>query len=425
VRFVGIDLAWSPRNRSGGAVLSADGRLLRAGGLLGGDDEIVDFVVSAIPAGEPGLVAIDAPLVVPNESGSRPCDRDVAAVFGRFQAGPYPANRRNLERYGGLRGEDIRRRLQYLGFRHDPDIAQRQPCRRVVEVFPHPATVSLFGLERTLKYKARSGRGYPLRWHELSRLRDHLAALIEDDPPLCLSSDVASVEIEGRRGQAFKEVEDLLDAIVCAYSALYAWHHGPRGFAVYGGSQLAGSSADEGHILVPMAPAMWQRIKIPRVLFLDRDGTLNRGLGDRPPNQPDEVELLPGVGPALCRYAALGWWLVIVTNQGGVAFGYQTEPQAQATHQAVLDALPVAVDASYLCPHHPRGTTERYALDCPNRKPASGAILDALDHFWARAEDCLLVGDQDTDRQAAKAAGVPFAWASDFFSREHFPPSTG
>lgn len=84
MRFVGIDLAWSPRNRSGAAVLSADGRLVHATASLGDDDEVSDYVASAIPTGVPGLVAIDAPLAVPNETGSRRCDREVAAVFGRF-----------------------------------------------------------------------------------------------------------------------------------------------------------------------------------------------------------------------------------------------------------------------------------------------------------------------------------------------------
>lgn len=420
MHIVGIDLAWSPRNRSGGAVLSLDGSLLQATATLGGDDEVLEFVVHAIPSGRPGLVAIDAPLAVPNERGGRPCDRQVAAVFGRFDAGPYPANRRNLARYGGLRAEALVHQLQSLGFRHDPDIARQADTRQVVEVFPHPATISLFHLDRTLKYKARQGRAYPLRWRELARLREHLVALADADPPLRLSPDVVAMEIEGRRGRSFKEAEDLLDAVVCAYSALYAWHHGPRGYAVYGPAATdsppaADDKADQGHILVPMTPRMWERIKTAHLLLLDRDGTLNRSLGDRPPNRPGEVELLPGVATRLHQYAALGWRLVIVTNQGGVAFGYQTERQARATHQAVLDALPVQIDASYLCFHHPEGTIPRYAVACPDRKPAPGAILDALARFEARPQDCLLVGDQESDQQAAEAAEVPFVWAQDFF----------
>ena len=121
------------------------------------------------------------------------------------------------------------------------------------------------------------------------------------------------------------------------------------------------------------------------------------------------------MGTTLQRYAAGGWRLVIITNQGGIAFGYQSEAEAQATHQALLDALPVAVDASYLCPHHPRGTVPHYAIDCPNRKPAPGAILDALTRFKAQPGDCLFVGDMESDLLAAEAAGVPFAWAAPFF----------
>jgi histidinol-phosphate phosphatase family protein len=407
VYFVGIDLAWSPRNRSGGAVLSADGQLRTARADLEGDDQVIEFVTSAIPPGAPGLVAIDAPLAVPNEFGGRPCDRQVAAAFGRFEAGPYPANRRNLARYGGLRGEEITHRLQSLGFRLDPHVAQDMPTRQVIEVFPHPATVSLFALDRTLKYKARQGRDYPSRWRALGRLRAHLAGLGKGDPPLHLTPGITGMVIEGQRGRAFKETEDLLDAVVCAYSALYAWSHGPRGYAVYG-------DRGQGHIVVPMSASMWQRIKIPRVLFLDRDGTLNHSFDHRPPNSPKEVELLAGVGNKLHHYASLGWRLVIVTNQGGVAFGYLTEWEVRATHQAVLDALPVEIDASYLCPHHPEGTIAGYAVACPNRKPAPGAILQALARFGARAGDCLFVGDQDTDREAAEAAGVPFVWAQDF-----------
>jgi histidinol-phosphate phosphatase family protein len=410
VRFVGIDLAWSPRNLSGGVILAAGGELEATTASLGDDDEIVDFVTSAVPADCPGLVAIDAPLAVPNETGGRPCDAQVASIYGRFEAAPYQANRRTLRKYGGLRGEALRVRLERLGFRHDPWILRRTPTRQLVEVFPHPATVSLLHLERTLKYKARQGRGYELRWHELARLREGLVSLARAEPALHLPERLRSMPIKGLRGRAFKEVEDGLDAIVCAYGAAHAWFHGPRGYALYG-------NAAEGHILVPMTAQMWQRIKRPQILFLDRDGTLNRSLGHRPPNHPDEVEILAGVAEALHHHASLGWYLVVVTNQGGVAFGYQTESQAEATHQAVLDALPVEIDVSYLCPHHPRGTIARYARECPNRKPAPGRIVEALERFGAKPEACLFVGDLDTDQQAAEAAGVPFRWAWEFFER--------
>jgi D-glycero-D-manno-heptose 1,7-bisphosphate phosphatase len=109
--------------------------------------------------------------------------------------------------------------------------------------------------------------------------------------------------------------------------------------------------------------------------------------------------------------------LVVVTNQGGVAYGYLSECQAWQVHQAVLQRLLVDVDRSYLCPHHPDGSIAEYTFDCPNRKPAPGAILEALTLYGAKAQDCLMVGDQESDRAAAEGAGVPFAWAEDFFKQ--------
>jgi D-glycero-D-manno-heptose 1,7-bisphosphate phosphatase len=140
-------------------------------------------------------------------------------------------------------------------------------------------------------------------------------------------------------------------------------------------------------------------------------------LGRRPPNVPGEVELLPGVEAVLSRYAADGWRLVIVTNQGGVAAGYLTEAQAHAVQQRVIDLLPVPVCASYLCPHMSGGAVSEYAIDCPNRKPRPGFILAALQTFGARPGDCLFVGDAITDRQTAEAAGVRYCWADRFFGR--------
>ena len=156
-----------------------------------------------------------------------------------------------------------------------------------------------------------------------------------------------------------------------------------------------------------------------KILFLDRDGTLNRSFDGRPPNAPGEVELLPNVAATMAAHAKEGWRLVLVTNQGGVAFGYLGQDEAWAIHHAVLDRLPVPVDASYLCPHHPQGNVPPYNVECPRRKPNPGAILDALVHFGARPQDCLFVGDMESDRQAAVAAGVPFCWASDFFGWEN------
>jgi len=154
-----------------------------------------------------------------------------------------------------------------------------------------------------------------------------------------------------------------------------------------------------------------------RLLFLDRDGTLNKTLNGRPPNAPGEVELLPNTNQVLARWVTEGWRPVVITNQGGVASGYMSEAQAHAVQEAVISALQVAVEVSFLCPHMAGASVAKYDLDCPNRKPRPGFILAALDQFGARPQDCLFVGDSITDQQAAEAVDVPFQWADQFFGR--------
>ena len=156
---------------------------------------------------------------------------------------------------------------------------------------------------------------------------------------------------------------------------------------------------------------------VTRILFLDRDGTLNRSIGARPPNTPQEVALLPGVASVLSDHAAQGWVIVIVSNQGGVASGYISEAEASAVQLRVIDLMPVPVAASFFCPHMPGARVAEYALDCPNRKPKPGFLFTALEQFGARAEDCLFVGDSNTDKLAAESAGVAFRWADLFFGR--------
>jgi predicted RNase H-like nuclease len=151
--FIGIDLAWSMRHCSGGAVIR-DGRLVEARGDLTSLEEIVEFVTNHLSPVAGAVVAVDAPLRVPNLTGIRPCERELNADWRRFQAGAHPANRGILARDGSVRGEAL---VDLLVSRHRfveaTTIPRRSPDRLICEIYPHPAHVSLFGLERTLKYK--------------------------------------------------------------------------------------------------------------------------------------------------------------------------------------------------------------------------------------------------------------------------------
>ena len=248
---IGVDLAWSPRNSSGGFVLQVDGETAREIGWhrgLESDDEIIAFIAEVASTG-PALVAVDAPLAVPNEGGARLCDREITRVFGRFQAGAHPASRRLLGRYGGLRAERLAKRIVgELGFAHDPYIERRTDTRQVVEVFPHPGMVALFGLDKTLKYKRGSVNQ---RRAELARLQACLLALADRAPALQVSDgwqrDIAL------NGRLLKQYEDLLDSLFCAFTVAYCWYHGPTHYQVFG-------SVKDGHILVPIPPDQRPRL---------------------------------------------------------------------------------------------------------------------------------------------------------------------
>ncbi len=253
-RFIGLDLAWSRRNTSAAVVLEAQDRQadwIDQHEQLGDDDEVLRFLTHAAQSG-PALVAIDAPLIVPNEHGARPVDREITRAFGRFGAGCYPANRSR----GCTRGEAIVEALAREGFVQDPCITPCTAKRTVFEVYPHPATIALFGLERTLKYKARSGRTLRFRRQELARLRDGLLALANAEPAMLSPADVATKDLQTLRGTGLKRYEDLLDAAVCAYTAYYAWYWGPHGYCIYG-------ETCRGYILVPMTQQMRQRLASP------------------------------------------------------------------------------------------------------------------------------------------------------------------
>jgi len=240
--FIGIDLAWKASNPSGGAVIR-DGRLVVHTGTLGSNGEIVTFVAEHLPQKGGAVVAVDAPLRVPNQTGTRPCDAALSAEWRRFHAGALPTNRARLAEDGIVRGEALVSALvQRLCFTEATTIPCRSKARLVCEVFPHPAHIALFGLERILKYK----RG-PVdeRRRELARYQQLLRGLRKASPPLKGTKKLLTgVDVMELRGRGLKEYEETLDAITCAYVAAYLWETGPKAAITYG-------SLAEGSILVP------------------------------------------------------------------------------------------------------------------------------------------------------------------------------
>ncbi|MFN8033754.1 MAG: DUF429 domain-containing protein [Mycobacterium sp.] len=222
--FVGVDLAWGQRNPTGVAVLD-DAGVLRHVGAAGSDDDVLAQLEPYVQG--PCVVAIDAPLVVTNPTGTRPCETALNRDFRRFDAGTHPANTGLAWFADGGRGARLCREL---GLDLDPRSAAP---RRALEVYPHAAAVVLFGLERVLKYKQKPGRDFALLQTELARL----VGFIEGLPDLDLDHPewrrlTASVRAAVRKSE-LRRAEDPIDAVVCAYVARFATER-PDRVTIYG-----------------------------------------------------------------------------------------------------------------------------------------------------------------------------------------------
>jgi D-glycero-D-manno-heptose 1,7-bisphosphate phosphatase len=141
--------------------------------------------------------------------------------------------------------------------------------------------------------------------------------------------------------------------------------------------------------------------------FLDRDGVINFDAAYL--HDWAAFRFLPGVVEALRDLQTLGYRLIVITNQSGIARGMYTEADYQAltaSLNASLLSQGVRLDAVYHCPHHSDGKVEAYRLDCDCRKPRTGMIDQASREFAIDFDRSILVGDKASDIEAGTAAGI-------------------
>jgi predicted RNase H-like nuclease len=238
--LAGIDLAWNTA-RNGSAIacgtLTTDQRLrverVHAGVI--GEDAVLECVLGS---GTVDGVGIDGSLIINNESGHRACERALSLEYARRHAGCHASN---LTLYPDASSVRLAKALHARGYRH---LAVPSEKKFLIECYPHPALIEMFGLSRRLAYKKGTKAQRLAGQSELARLlrtleRSSVLALDVSDDIDCCMNTAAIGELSGR---AIKHNEDALDAIVCLYvCGLYAISAPHRKFG----------TVEDGYIVVP------------------------------------------------------------------------------------------------------------------------------------------------------------------------------
>jgi imidazoleglycerol-phosphate dehydratase/histidinol-phosphatase len=139
-----------------------------------------------------------------------------------------------------------------------------------------------------------------------------------------------------------------------------------------------------------------------RVLFLDRDGTLNEEPPDEQVDSLEKIRLVPGVIPALLDLKRAGFTFVMVTNQDGLGTATLPSDKFELAHRFILSLFSsqgIEFDAVFICPHFKRE-------DCACRKPKIGMVLDYIHANPVDKTRSYMIGDRDTDLEFAENLGI-------------------
>jgi imidazoleglycerol-phosphate dehydratase/histidinol-phosphatase len=139
-----------------------------------------------------------------------------------------------------------------------------------------------------------------------------------------------------------------------------------------------------------------------RILFLDRDGTLNEETADEQIDSLEKVRLMPGVVPALLDLKRAGFAFVMVTNQDGLGTPAFPRDKFERAHRFILDLLGsqgIDFEAVFICPHFKRE-------NCGCRKPDIGMVREFLAAHSIDKARSYMIGDRDTDMEFAANLGV-------------------
>jgi D-glycero-D-manno-heptose 1,7-bisphosphate phosphatase len=166
-----------------------------------------------------------------------------------------------------------------------------------------------------------------------------------------------------------------------------------------------------------------------RAIFIDRDGTLNEMVYDSnhgifdSPMLPEQVKLKQGAVDLVRGAKALGYKIIIITNQPGIAKGTLKLSDLEKINEKIINSIGKEfIDDIIVCPHHPKGLLDPnspYIMECDCRKPKPGMLIQAANKHSIDLSRSLMIGDGITDVQAGKAVGCKTMLVADI-KLEHF-----
>ena len=161
-------------------------------------------------------------------------------------------------------------------------------------------------------------------------------------------------------------------------------------------------------------PADYQRSQtfLPEMLrrpalFIDRDGVINEDTGYV--HEIGEFRWISGAKEVLKRACDLGWFVFVVTNQGGIGRGFYDHATVETLHawlRREVWKFGAHITDIRFCPHHPRAEVAGLEVPCDWRKPGHGMINDLMAKHPVDRAASIMVGDKLTDMAAAEAAGI-------------------
>jgi len=144
-----------------------------------------------------------------------------------------------------------------------------------------------------------------------------------------------------------------------------------------------------------------------KALFLDRDGVINKEKNYL--YKIEDIDFIDGIFDLCFSATQLGYKIIIITNQAGIARGYYSEQDFKIVSEWVENQFmirKIKIAGTFFCPHHPKYGNSLYKIDCDCRKPRGGMIREAAIKHGINLSNSIFVGDKKSDMLAAKATHI-------------------